>query len=65
MIHLTIPKISCGHCVRAVTSAITALDADAKVNIDIASKTVEIDSSASAADLSASLAAAGYPAQAA
>lgn len=62
MIRLTIPNLSCGHCVRAVTNAITALDASAKVDIDITAKSVVIDTSAAAADINAKLAEAGYPA---
>jgi copper chaperone len=62
MINLTIPKISCGHCVRAVTDAVAAVDGKATVVVNIATKTAEIDSTASTAELVAALAAAGYPA---
>jgi copper chaperone len=62
MIRLTIPKISCGHCVRAVTNAVKEVDANANVVIDIAGKTADIESNAATADLMAKLAAAGYPA---
>jgi copper chaperone len=62
MIRLTIPNISCGHCERAVTNAITALDAGAKVDINIAAKSVVIDTQATPEAVNASLAEAGYPA---
>jgi copper chaperone len=32
--------MSCGHCIRAVTKAITALDGAAKVEVDLAAKRV-------------------------
>ncbi len=62
MIRLTIPNISCGHCARAITNAVTAVDANATVVIDIGAKTADIESTAATADLVAKLAASGYPA---
>ncbi len=65
MIHLNIPNISCGHCARAITSAITALDPAATVKVDIESKVVDVDTTAGADQLNATLTAAGYPPKAA
>ncbi|MCA3418056.1 MAG: heavy-metal-associated domain-containing protein [Roseomonas sp.] len=39
-ITLQVEGMSCGHCIRAVTKAITALDAAAKVEVDLAAKRV-------------------------
>lgn len=58
-----IPALSCGHCVRAVTAAVQALDALAQVQADPASKRVQVQSTAGEAALRAALAAAGYPPQ--
>ena len=58
---LTVPDISCGHCVGAVTKAIRELDAAARVEIDIPSKRVTVASSASREAIVARLAEAGYP----
>ena len=39
-ITLQVEGMSCGHCIRAVTNAITALDGAAKVEVDLAAKRV-------------------------
>ncbi len=56
----TVTGMTCGHCVRAVTAAITARDADATVRIDLASGRVEVESDAPRADLAAAIAEEGY-----
>jgi copper chaperone len=43
--------MSCGHCVRAVTNAIQALDQAAKVDVDLAAKRVVAATSLPRADL--------------
>jgi len=58
-----IPAMSCGHCVRAITEAVKALDPAAQVDVDLASKKVEIQSSQDRQSVAAALAQAGYPAQ--
>ncbi|MBU2099121.1 MAG: heavy-metal-associated domain-containing protein [Gammaproteobacteria bacterium] len=61
MIKLTIPAMSCGHCVKAITETITALDAAAIVQVDLPQKTVSVQSSRAETDLREALAAADYP----
>lgn len=39
--------MTCGGCVGAVTRAVQAVDKDAKVEVDLASKTVKVDSKVS------------------
>ncbi|MFH6568221.1 MULTISPECIES: heavy-metal-associated domain-containing protein [Pseudomonas] len=39
--------MTCGGCVAAVTRAVQAVDKDAKVDVDLASKTVKVDSKVS------------------
>ncbi len=40
MLTLHVEGMSCGHCVRAVTEAIRALDPNAEVAVDLAAGTV-------------------------
>ena len=56
-----VDAMSCGHCVRAVTEAVRAIDADAGVEVDLASHTVRVDSARDRAVLAAALTEAGYP----
>ena len=44
-ITLQVEGMSCGHCIRAVTNAITALDGAAKVEVDLAAKGVVVKTS--------------------
>jgi copper chaperone len=52
--------MSCGHCVKAVTRAITERDAHAKVNVDLGAGRVEVQSELSPAEVSAAITEAGY-----
>ncbi|MBC3365407.1 cation transporter [Pseudomonas sp. SWRI154] len=36
--------MSCGHCVKAITQALQARDAQAQVRIDLGARTVEVES---------------------
>ncbi len=38
----TVPDISCGHCVDAITSAVTPLSGVTAVNVDVDTKTVTV-----------------------
>ncbi len=38
--------MTCNHCVRAVTDAVRRVDADAKVEVDLASGTVKVEGGA-------------------
>ena len=40
----TVTGMSCGHCVRAVTQAIRALDPQATVQVDLDAQRVEVES---------------------
>ncbi len=62
MLTLSIPAISCGHCVRAITDTVLALDPDAVVQVDIATRTAVIDTRADSATVLDKLADEGYPA---
>ena len=44
MIELKLPTMTCGHCVRTVTETVQAVDAQAKVDIDLPAQRVRIES---------------------
>jgi copper chaperone len=52
--------MSCGHCVKAVTEAVKEVDPQARVNVDLASKKVSVESQAAREKLVGALAEAGY-----
>ena len=60
MIELTLNDMSCGHCSGVVTKTVKALDANATVQIDLASKKVKIDTLTDAAAVRTALTEAGY-----
>ena len=62
MLELTLPDMTCGHCVKTVTAAVQAVDATARLEVDLPSHKVRIESSAPAERLRDALAAEGYPA---
>ena len=57
-----VPDMSCGHCTAFIDKALKAVDPEASVDADLASKTVTIASAKDAATLQAALEGAGYPA---
>lgn len=59
---LNIEDMSCGGCVSTITETIKSLDAQASVAADLQSRTVEVATSASEAQVREALANAGYPA---
>lgn len=59
-----IERMNCGGCAKTITNAILSLDENAKVETDMVSKTVTVDSSAGRGDVGKALAAVGYPATA-
>lgn len=61
MLTFTVPDMSCGHCVKAITNAITALDAGAKVTTDLETKVVTVDTTVEQAAIAAALTEEGYP----
>jgi len=60
MIELTLPTMTCGHCVKTVTAAVQQVDAAAKLQIDLPTHQVRIESTRSAADFERALAEEGY-----
>ena len=60
MIQFSIPQMSCGHCARAVTEAVKEVDPQATVDVDLASKKVNVESQAQRERLIEALTEAGY-----
>lgn len=61
MIEFNLPDMSCGHCVGTVTETVKLVDPAAKVDVDLASKRVKVESSEPREALAEALAEAGYP----
>jgi Cu+-exporting ATPase len=61
MYELTVEDMSCGHCVGRVTKSVQALDKDAKVEVDLPTKKVRIDTTADIDRIAEAIVAAGYP----
>jgi copper chaperone len=56
----TVQGMTCGHCEKAVTQALLTLDAQAKVVIDRAQNTVQVDSGKNREALAQAIADEGY-----
>jgi copper chaperone len=64
MMKLSVPDMTCGHCVATVTKAVKTLDPAAQVQVELASKTVTVETSAPAPAVAEALENAGYTAKA-
>jgi copper chaperone len=62
MYEYDIPDMSCGHCVAAVTKAITSADPDAVAEVDLTRRTATVTSKLDPQTIGAALDDAGYPA---
>lgn len=60
---LNVSGMSCGHCVRAITEAVRALDEAAEVQVDLAGGQVRVDSRLSLEQLQAAIREEGYEAR--
>jgi Cu+-exporting ATPase len=61
MYELTVEDMTCKHCVGRVTKAVQEIDQQAKVEIDLQTKRVKIDSQAELDRIAQAINAAGYP----
>ena len=52
--------ITCGGCVRGVTNAIQRIDPDSTVDVDLATKTVKVESALAAKDIVGAIEGAGF-----
>jgi Cu+-exporting ATPase len=60
MIELTVEDMTCGGCVASITRVVKGLDPDAKVNANVETKRVSIDSVTDTDAVVAAIANAGY-----
>ena len=60
MLELTLPSMTCGHCVNVVTKAIKQADPKATVEIDLASHRVRIETTEGRATIESVVTEAGY-----
>ncbi|MPQ84872.1 heavy-metal-associated domain-containing protein [Pseudomonas sp. MAFF 730085] len=58
----SVEGMTCGHCVRAVTQAVRSQDPAASVNVDLAAKTVAVESRLSADQVISLISEEGYTA---
>lgn len=56
--------MSCGHCVATVTKTVKLLDPEARVEIDLATRKVTVETGKDRKSIADALAEAGYPASA-
>lgn len=56
----TVQGMNCGHCVKAVTQAVQALDPQAQVQVDLPSQKVEVQSTQPREAIAAAIVEEGY-----
>lgn len=64
MIELTLPTMTCGHCVKTVTQTVQRVDAAARIEIELPEHRVRIDSTMDADAFRKALEEEGYAAAA-
>jgi copper chaperone len=57
---LEVKDMTCGHCAGVITKAVKDIDAQAKLDVDVATRTVHIESAHGAADFLSAIEEAGY-----
>jgi len=61
MYELQVEAMSCGGCIRSVAKSVQSVDTNAKVDVDLPSKKVRVDTRASLDAVQAAISDAGYP----
>lgn len=61
MYEFTVDGMSCNHCVMTVKKSVAATDSTAKVEVDLKTKKVTVESNIDKAVIAASIEEAGYP----
>jgi copper chaperone len=61
MIELQVEGMSCGHCASTVQKAVRAVDAAARVDVDLGKRKVRVESTATPDDIASAISEAGYP----
>jgi copper chaperone len=60
MYELEVEGMTCGGCVRSVTKAVQSVDGNARVEVDLASKKVRVETQAGLDAVKAAISEAGY-----
>ena len=60
MIEFTLPDMTCGHCVRTVTETVQRVDAEARLQVDLPTHQVRIESQQPREAFAAALTEEGY-----
>ena len=60
MYELQVEGMTCGGCVRSVTKSVQSVDGNARVEVDLASKKVRVDTQAGLDAVKAAISEAGY-----
>lgn len=61
----SVPEMSCGHCKSAIETAVKTVDPVAKIDFDMETRIVEIDSGLDTVSLQSAITTAGYESKAA
>jgi len=61
VIELTLPDMTCNHCVRTVTETVRKLDPAARLDFELPTHKVRIESTRPVEEISSALAEEGYP----
>lgn len=61
MIEFTIPDMTCGHCVGAISEALTAVDENCEIEFDLLNHQITVNSNRTPQQLINALTDAGYP----
>jgi copper chaperone len=61
MYELQVEGMSCGGCVKSVTKSVQLIDSNAKVDVDLASKKVRVETKVSLEAVTSAIDDAGYP----
>lgn len=60
MLKLKVPDMTCGHCASTIEKAVKSVDPAAKVEVDLGSKTVVVDTAAEETRIKAVIQSVGY-----
>ncbi len=63
-LQLTVPKLACSACVNTITKAVKTVDPNAKVQAELKTKLVLVETQADQTAIKRAIAQAGYPAAA-
>jgi copper chaperone CopZ len=60
MLKLKVPEMTCGHCAATIEKAVKGLDPAAKVQVDLGTKTVTVETASDETSVKEVIEAAGY-----